>query len=249
MSKLWKLMGVAALATGVATAAQAGPLSSASFSVALAGATLVFPGVGATGTAAVGGNGPATIGAGSAFAGTQTVTLTGTQATKSPVDKIQVVIGSNAAGSFTGSPLGGTATFNGNANLYATASASSPFLAIPANFGFSTSFTVMGSGLSFSIVGNPWTAGVTTVTGITGQMTPNGGSNGTTLMLSGMNNLTVGGGGSLTLVSPGRVYVSTGNKLPVIGTLVLNYVPEPGTLLLLGSGALGLAILGRRRAA
>jgi PEP-CTERM motif len=33
----------------------------------------------------------------------------------------------------------------------------------------------------------------------------------------------------------------------VLGTLTLNFVPEPGTLLLLGSGVAGLAILGRRR--
>jgi hypothetical protein len=62
-----------------------------------------------------------------------------------------------------------------------------------------------------------------------------------------MNALSPGGGGTLTLVSPGKVYVSTGNKLAVIGTLTLTYVPEPGTVLLLGAGALGLGALGRRR--
>jgi hypothetical protein len=67
-------------------------------------------------------------------------------------------------------------------------------------------------------------------------------------MVTGMNALSAGGAGTLTLVSPGKVYMSTGNKLPLVGTLVLNYVPEPGTALLLGSGALGLALLGRRRA-
>jgi hypothetical protein len=248
MSKLWKLMGVAALATGVATAAQAGPLVSASLTLSLAGASPLFPATGATGTAT--GTTLATLGAGVAFAGTQTITLTGTVATKSPVDKIQVIVASNAAGTFVPNPidLGGTATFNGVANLYATASAGSPFLAVPVKVGVATNFTVMGGGLAFSILGAPWTAGVATVTGVTGQPTPNGGTNGTTLMVTGVNALTPGGGGTLTLVSPGRVIVSTGNRLPVIGTLVLNYVPEPGTLLLLGSGALGLAILGRRRA-
>jgi hypothetical protein len=50
----------------------------------------------------------------------------------------------------------------------------------------------------------------------------------------------------VTLVSPGKVYACTGNKLPVIGTLTLTFIPEPGTFLLLGAGVALLRMLGRR---
>lgn len=242
MSKLWKLMGIAALATGVATGANAAVLFSASLSIALAGADLSFPATGATGTAVSDTN--ATVGAGSAFAGTQTTTFPPTITATAPVDKIQVFIGSNAAGSFTGaSPaaVGGAALFNGTAYLFATKNAGTPFLVVPVKIGTATTFTVAGSGLGFTIFSAPWTAGSATID--YGNVTTPA-----TVMVTGMNALTAAGAGKLTLVSPGKVFVTTGNKLPLVGTLVLNYVPEPGTLLLLGSGALGLAILGRRRA-
>jgi hypothetical protein len=253
MRKWLSLLSALMFAGVLAGQAQAGPITSASLTVSLAGGTPTFVASGATGTATS--NTTASLGGGTAFAGTQTITLTGTTATKSPVDVIQVVIASNAAGNFTGATpnvVGGAATFTGSANLFATTAAfpASPFLVIPVIIGKTTANTIMGSGLSFSTFGAPWTAGVATITGVAiTTTTPNGTVMNvmTTAMVTGNNGLTPGGSGMLTLVSPGKVYVSTGNKLPVIGTLVLNYVPEPGTLLLLGSGALGLAVLGRRR--
>ncbi len=38
-----------------------------------------------------------------------------------------------------------------------------------------------------------------------------------------------------------------GGPFPLFVSMTLNFVPEPGTLLLLGSGIAGLAIVGRKR--
>ena len=56
--------------------------------------------------------------------------------------------------------------------------------------------------------------------------------------------------GILQLVTVSKAYTSLAGafpELPVIGFLDLHFVPEPGTLMLLGLGVMGLAAVGRRR--
>jgi hypothetical protein len=121
---------------------------------------------------------------------------------------------------------------------------------------------VVGPGVYLNVFNTDWTEGAKTVTGLMYTYiyhVPAGKAasmtiaytylNGTA-MYTGTDSRTPGGLGQVTLVSPTKVVTNlTGGLLILVtlGVLTLNFVPEPGTLLLLGSGVAGLAVLGRRR--
>lgn len=99
-----------------------------------------------------------------------------------------------------------------------------------------------------TLQGAPWTVRSTTVPVVT--------SGGATVPLfaSGwvhgafsLSSSTALSGGSVSLVTPVRVTSGTGLATGVFTRLTIRFLPEPGWLLLLGSGLLGLAVLGRAR--
>ena len=231
MKKLLIIVSAGLLCLGVATSGSAVPYTG-SISLAVAG----LPGVPVTGGGSAGGVGGAvtfTIAAGDmAVVG---LILPITDPAAAPILGLQVTA-SNGAGAFAGG--GGSMALLGIANVCLFAVCSAP---PPANVGVPLSVVGVGGTTDVSlfvnvtVIGAPW---VTTTAAI-GTLTAMGGTTG-----GG-----AAGGGSVTLVTP--VFISTNigasAVLPSFATLTLNFVPEPGTLLLLGSGIAGLAALGRRR--
>jgi len=111
-------------------------------------------------------------------------------------------------------------------------------------------------GLEIDMFAAPWT--VETATAITQttagalvSMTAQGSLHGYGSGTARTSNSVATPSGVIQFVTPIQISTVglTGNHSAIAGfaTLTLHFVPEPGLLLLLGSGAVGLAILGRRR--
>jgi PEP-CTERM motif len=125
-------------------------------------------------------------------------------------------------------------------------------VAVPVSIGkagtFVGSFIVLGITHTITVDFFAWTPGMQTFVGLTskGVALP-------TVMAVGSFNLTAGGGGTVTLVSPSKVDIDGAlaqRRTASFTTLKLTFtgaVPEPGTLLLLGAGSLGLTLLGSRK--
>ena len=105
-----------------------------------------------------------------------------------------------------------------------------------------------GSGPAISVQGAPWTLRTATLP----IATTGGGS--ATLVATGwvhgplsFSSSTAVTGGSVSLVTPVRVISDAGQAFAMFTRLTLRFIPEPGLVLLLGSGISALTLLGRGR--
>jgi hypothetical protein len=110
-----------------------------------------------------------------------------------------------------------------------------------------------GAGVKVSVEGAPWTVGTGSVTGIP---TANGATSAATAQgfvhgpASGTSE-TAAVSGVVRMVTPVKVNTTLpapADVLGMLGILTIHFIPEPGMLLLLGSGIAGLVLLGRHRA-
>jgi hypothetical protein len=239
MRKLFAILAVGVGLLGAHTA-QAGALVYAQLTLAIG--TLppgVFTASGLLGGSASGTGGGAawSVGAGAVPGGTVTATIPSSAAP--PITQIQIVINGNpATGNFVASNTAAMAV-TGVANVKAFGGLT--LLGIPLSVGVVTTIQPpVVSGIGVTGYANTWTTKTTSIyaTAVSANVTQ-----------MGFNGL-VNGGGTVVLVSALNVVTNVAGQLPAFAFLVLNYlpdVPEPGTLMLLGSGIAGLALIGRRK--
>lgn len=153
------------------------------------------------------------------------------------------VTASNAAGAFGGvggAGFGGAMPLNGFAKvcLFFTCASAAANVSVPLNVIGAGGVAAVGAAVNVTVVGAPWTTGTAAV----GTVTAMGG-------VSPLSN-TGAPSGNVSLVTPIFISTSVGGSevIPAFAYLSLHFVPEPGTLMLLGSGIAGLVAFGRSRA-
>jgi hypothetical protein len=109
--------------------------------------------------------------------------------------------------------------------------------------------TAQEGNLAITVYATGWTTGPVQLTGVIADVgTPESPVLVNTVTVAGFDNRTPGGVGQIMLISPFKVVLEGLAALPGVAMMTLNFaVPEPGTLLLLGSGIAGLLVLGHRR--
>jgi hypothetical protein len=159
-----------------------------------------------------------------------------------PIRGIQVTA-HNAEGAFGGSGgegFSGTMPIIGFTKvcLFGPCSAAVSNLLVPLDVVGKGGIALVTGAVNLTVIGAPWTTGTAAIGTAFTQM---GG-------VSPLSN-TGAPSGNLTLVTP--IFISTNigasAVVPGFGILSLHFVPEPGTLMLLGSGIAGLVAFGRSR--
>jgi hypothetical protein len=125
-----------------------------------------------------------------------------------------------------------------------------------AAIGVGGTLSLIAGGLQIDMVAAPWTvetaSGITqTASGALVPVTVQGSLLGLGSATARTSNSVATPSGQIQFVTPIQVSTvgigATNTDIAGFATLTLHFVPEPGLLLLLSSGAVGLAILGRRR--
>jgi len=247
MRKLSYALAATLLAVGLAGQAQAVELGfQGQLSVQLATLDpVVLPGAGsATVNGSNGAGHLASVGLPAGVFAVEGFLLPVTDSSVFPIAGVQVtaVNGEGAFAGNGGSGFGGSMPVQGTTKvcLYGACGASGNIsnLTVPLTVvGQGGTVTVMGA-VNLTVVGAPWTTGTAAI----GDLTQMGG-------VDPLSN-TGAPSGNLTLVTP--IFISTNigafSIVPAFALMSLHFVPEPGTLVLLGSGIAGLVAVGRNRA-
>lgn len=159
---------------------------------------------------------------------------------ENPVGGIQLAVGNSAGSIVIGN---GAFALNGSTKvcLFGPCSAAVANVFVPmAVAGVGGSQLIM-AGVNLTVIGAPWTTGTVSI----GTITEMGYAHGP----NGLASSTGLASGQVLLVSP--IYVSTNipplSLMPTFAFASLHFVPEPGTLLLIAAGFVGIGAAGRSR--